>query len=267
MATPPVHDIDAEAFWHDPYPDLAVMRAETPVAFVPQLGAVLFTRRDDIFVCEKNVEVFSSFQPQGLMTRLMGENMMRKDGAAHLAERKQMFPSISPITVRDHWRQQFENHADALLDELAARGGTIDLVRDYAMPVSANALREITGLTNFTPEAMDAASQAMIDGCANYAGDEAVEQRCHRATADIDAAIDERLEVLGDAPDFSMISVLTRAGQALDSVRANIKLTISGGQNEPRDAIAGAAWALLEHPRALAMIRAGEATWRPHCSR
>lgn len=262
MATAPVHEIDAEAFWHDPYPDLAAMRADSPVAHVPQLGAVLFTRRDDIFVCEKNVEVFSSYQPQGLMTQLMGENMMRKDGAAHLAERKQMFPSVSPVTVRDHWRSQFERYADDILDDLAARGGTVDLVRDYAMPVSANALREITGLTNFTPEAMDKASQAMIDGCANYAGDEAVEQRCHSATAAIDSAIEARLEEPGDTTDFSMISVLTRAGQTLDSVRANIKLTISGGQNEPRDAIAGAAWALLEHPHALAMIRAGEASWQ-----
>jgi cytochrome P450 len=43
--------------------------------------------------------------------------------------------------------------------------------------------------------------------------------------------------------------------------RANIKLAISGGQNEPRDAIAGTAWALLTHPDQLAMIGAGNATW------
>ena len=45
------------------------------------------------------------------------------------------------------------------------------------------------------------------------------------------------------------------------STRANIKLAISGGQNEPRDAIAGSAWALLTHPNQLAMIQSGEATW------
>ena len=47
----------------------------------------------------------------------------------------------------------------------------------------------------------------------------------------------------------------------LDSVRANIKLAISGGQNEPRDAIAGAVWALLSHPGQLSMVRDGTATW------
>ncbi|MCB1748234.1 MAG: cytochrome P450 [Gammaproteobacteria bacterium] len=261
MSQPAVIHVALDAFWRDPYPVLAEMRARAPVAFVPELGAVLLTRRDDVFTCEKNVAVFSSWQPGGLMTRLMGENMMRKDGAPHQAERKQMFPSVSPVTVRDHWRERFVAHTSNVLDALA--GTTeIDLVADYAMPVSAHALREITGLVNLTPERMNAVSQAMIDGCANYAGDTEVEARCHAATAEIDAAIDARLGEVEQAPDFGLLSVLSRAGQALDSVRANIKLAISGGQNEPRDAIAGTAWALLTHPEQLAAVRAGRATWQ-----
>ena len=47
-----------------------------------------------------------------------------------------------------------------------------------------------------------------------------------------------------------------------DKVRANIKLTISGGQNEPRDAIAGAIWALLTHPEQLGLVMSGEVSWQ-----
>ena len=43
----------------------------------------------------------------------------------------------------------------------------------------------------------------------------------------------------------------------LENVRHNIKLTISGGQNEPRKAIAGCIWALLTHPQHLAQVGAG----------
>ena len=43
--------------------------------------------------------------------------------------------------------------------------------------------------------------------------------------------------------------------------RANIKLTISGGQNEPRKAIAGTVWALLTHPEQLGAIGRGERSW------
>jgi hypothetical protein len=47
----------------------------------------------------------------------------------------------------------------------------------------------------------------------------------------------------------------------MESVRANIKLAISGGQNEPRDAIAGCIWALLTHPEQLELVRAGKVRW------
>ena len=83
MAEPPVIDIDMDAFWHDPYPTLANLRASAPVAFVPQLDGIVMTRRDDISVWEKRIDVFSSEQPGGLMTRLMGQNMMRHDGEPH----------------------------------------------------------------------------------------------------------------------------------------------------------------------------------------
>jgi len=63
----PHFDIDVASFWADPYPDLARMRRQAPIAFVPQLGSTVFTRRDDIFTQEKRTDVFSSHQPAGLM--------------------------------------------------------------------------------------------------------------------------------------------------------------------------------------------------------
>ena len=62
-------------------------------------------------------------------------------------------------------------------------------------------------------------------------------------------------------PDSSILSVLFAAGQPMESIRANVKLAISGGQNEPRDAISGAVWALLTHPEQLDLVRSGKAKW------
>ncbi|MCF6232119.1 MAG: cytochrome P450 [Rhodobacteraceae bacterium] len=260
MSNAPITDIDLASFTADPYPALAKMRAHAPITYVPQLGATLFTRRDDIHVQEKRIEVFSSQQPQGLMTRLMGENMMRKDGDTHQRERRALFPVLSPRTVQDHWRPIFERAAETIVDDLSPKG-ECDLVRDFALPVSAEALKAITGLTGMTATEMDASSQGMIDGCANYAGDQETEARCHAATALIDAHIDARLSQVRDAPDRSALSVQLAAGLALEAVRANIKLIISGGQNEPRDAIAGTIWALLEHPEQLQKIKDGQASF------
>lgn len=260
MSDAPIYEIDPQAFWVDPYPDLKRMRAIAPVAHVPQLGATLITRRDDIFADEKNVAVFSSDQPQGLMTVLMGQNMMRKDGDAHMAERKAVFPTVSPKTVKQVWTDRFRTRTADILDELADKGAC-DLVADFAMPVSAEALKAITGLTDMPAVEMNRVSQGMIDGCSNYAGDTQVEANCHACTALIDAHIDAMIPVVDANPDHSLLSVQRLAGLGDAQVRANIKLAISGGQNEPRDAIAGAAWALLTHPGQLALVQSGRATW------
>ena len=247
------YTIDPQRFWHDPYPDLAAMQALASVVYVPQLDAALITRRADVFVQEKRVDIFSSRQPEGLMTRLMGENMMRKDGPAHQAERKQIFPSLSPRTVMQVWRLEFERATQAVIDGLQDKQ-EFDLVRNFAMPVSGAALVAITGLRQMTPAQMDQVSQAMIDGCANYCGDPSVERACHVATAQIDAHIALMLQEVTVNPDMSVLSVLRQGGQPLANIQANVKLVISGGQNELRDAIAGTAAAVLMHPDARAYL-------------
>jgi len=260
MSNAPIVHIDPATFHADPYPALANMRAHAPIAYVPELGATLLTRRADIFTNEKLTDVFSSTQPGGLMTRLMGENLMRKDGDRHMAERKAIFPTISPRTVRDVWLAQFNEAATRILDDLAPKGAG-DLVRDYAMPVAAEALRVITGLVNMQNEEMNRTSQGMIDGISNYLGDADVEARCHDCTASIDRHIDAMIPELQKTPNQSLLSVQMQAGLGEAATRANIKLAISGGQNEPRDATAGTIWALLTHPGDLAKIQNGQATW------
>lgn len=260
MSNAPVVHIDPATFHADPYPVLKKMRAETPIAYVPELGATLFTKRDAIFVNEKIIEVFSSTQPGGLMTELMGENLMRKDAAAHGAERKAIFPSVSPRTVKDVWLKQFDEAADHTLDRLVPQGKG-DLVQGYAMEVSAQALKSITGLRNMDWREVDRTSQGMIDGISNYLGDPAVEARCRDCTASIDRHIDAMIPVLTKDPDKSLIAVQLQAGMSDAQMRANVKLAISGGQNEPRDAIVGAIWALLTHPEQLEMVLAGDISW------
>ena len=261
MSNAPVVNIDPSAFWDDPFPTLAGMRATTPICFVPELNATLITRRDDIHTCEKNVAVFSSDQPGGLMNVLMGQNMMRKDGDAHRKERFVYYPAISPNKVKAWWSSVFADLTNMVLDDLIDRGSA-DLVPTYATALSGEALKVITGLTNATFQEINDWSQAMIDGISNYIGAAEPEARCNAATAAIDAAIDERLPELEHTPDMSLLSVMVLSGMPLDQVRANIKLTISGGQNEPRDAIAGAIFALLTHPDQLELVLNGSVTWQ-----
>ncbi len=260
MPNAPIYDIDPKTFWLDPYPDLKNLRENMPVAFVPQLGATLITRRNDIFEVERKIEYFSSDQPDGLMTRLMGQNMMRKDGDAHLKERQAIFPTISPKTVKDVWKAQFEEFTKNILLEIKLQGRA-DMVNDIAKRLSGEALIAITGLRNMSWQEMDRVSQGMIDGCANYSGDKEVETRCHACTASIDRHIDEMMPTFENSPDHSLLFVQMEAGLSPEQISANIKLAISGGQNEPRDVIAGMVWALLTHPDQLEKVIEGQVSW------
>ena len=261
MKNAPTYEIDLPAFTADPYPDLEILRRKAPVAYVPQLDAVLLVLHDDITASEKNTNVFSSDQPAGLMNTLMGQNLMRKDGKTHSNERKILAPTLTPKAVRHSWTSVFQQHCDELLQNLPNERGA-DLVSHFAMPLSAEALKSLTGLTDVDASLLDHWSQSMIDGIANYADDAKIKQACLDATSAIDSAIDRQIDRLNESPDHSLLSLMLDANLVMDSVRANIKLMISGGQNEPRDAIAGTVWALLKHPQQLKLIRTGHATWQ-----
>jgi hypothetical protein len=159
------------------------------------------------------------------------------------------------IAVCDLWSARFEVHAARILDGLiepCSVGGVevADLMSVYAMPVSGEALKSMTGLTDITSADMDGWSQAIIDGISNYTGDPDREARCRDGTAAIDVVIDvvmvEMLPSARRSPGNDLVSVMVESvmvesGMPLEQARANIKLTILGGQNEPRDAIAGEA--------------------------
>ena len=244
MQEKPVFNIDISNFTRNPYPDLQKMRTLNPVCFVPQVNATMICDRESIYECEKNIDVFSSVQPQGLMTILMGQNMMRKDGTDHSKERKAIFKTISPKTTRDHWREKFETIADNTIEKIKdLKCG--DLLTLYAKELSAECLKLVTGLSNMTAAEMDRVSQGMIDGCSNYIGDKDIEEYCNNCTESIDSHIKERVGELNRESDFSMISSMLENNLGADQISANIKLAISGGQNEPRDAIAGCIWAVL----------------------
>ena len=252
-------NINYSDFTNNPYPVFAKLRNSAPISFVPELDAILLTKHSDIFICEKNISVFSSVQPDGLMTKLMGQNMMRKDGEDHKAERRTIFPTVSPKTAQKVWKQKFIDHTKSILESLSDQD-LIDVVNEFAKPVSAQALKSVTGLTNMTWQEMDRVSQGMIDGCANYIRDSSVEKNCYDCTRSIDNHIQERMEQ-GLGSDPSLLSVFASVNEKFETISANIKLAISGGQNEPRDAIAGTIATLLKNRQQLKKILDGEFNW------
>src|SRR5699024_3911754 len=66
-------------------------------------------------------------------------------------------------------------------------------------------------------------------------------------------------------PDDSLLSALVRLPtyqMPVESIRANLKMTIGGGLNEPRDAIGVASWSMMRNQEQLATAPNAASHWR-----
>ncbi|WP_396643716.1 cytochrome P450 [Microbacterium sp.] len=237
--------------YRDPFPIYDRLRAEGGVHWVPSVGRYLITSYDAVHTTEFDQETFSANEEGSLQIRAMGHSMLRRDDPEHYPERKAWQPVLRPGVVKRTWTSVFERNADRYLDEMLAKGPGADIIWDFAAPYAAENLREILGFHNVHQEDLQRWSQTLIDATGNYANDPEVWAKGKRSFDEVDAALDEMLAWHTKNPDHSLISTLLRIPDyemPIEKIRANIKMTIGGGLNEPRDALGVAAWALLEHP-------------------
>ncbi|MGM1029360.1 MAG: cytochrome P450 [Actinomycetota bacterium] len=248
----------------DPFPIYERLRAEGGVHWVPQVGRYLVTSYEAVHETELDQELFSADEEGSLQIRAMGHSMLRRDDPEHYLERKAWQPALRPGVVKREWMSMFERNAQRYLDEMIEKGPGADLIWDFAAPYAAESLREIIGLHNATQQEMQRWSQTLIDATGNYADDPEVWARGKRSFDEVDIALDEMLRWHADNPNASLLSQLLRIpdyAMPIERIRANVKMTIGGGLNEPRDALGVAAWGLLAHPEQRRAVEADPSLW------
>ncbi|QCR20229.1 monooxygenase [Agrococcus sp. SGAir0287] len=266
MPTPPVADwVRIPDLHRDPFPIYERLRDEGGVHWVPAVGRYLITSYEAVHATELDQETFSANEEGSLQIRAMGHSMLRRDDPEHRLERQAWQPTLRPGVVRRVWRGVFERNAARYLDELVAKGpGEADLIWDFAAPFAAENLREMLGFHNVHQTDLQRWSQTLIDATGNYADDPEVWAKGRRSFDEVDAALDEMLAWHAQHPDHSLISQLLRIPDyrmPIERIRANVKMTIGGGLNEPRDALGVAAWALFEHPEQRRIVEADATLW------
>jgi cytochrome P450 len=255
----PIFNPDLASMWQDPYPELKRLRAEAPIVRAAYDNSYVLTRYDDIVSCLMKPEIFSSDQYDGV-TAIQGRGFMRMDGAEQKALRRAVQPTFSPKSAKSFWTERFAKLTEDVLDRIEPQREA-DWIKELAMPIAGEALKLITGITQVSWQEMDSLSQTMIDGVANVEQNKEVWQRCEASTAAIDRYIDEIIPQVKAQPDHSLISSMVNSGQSLEQIRADLKITIGGGQNEPRDVLSGATDTLLSNPEQLQRVKNGDATW------
>ncbi|WP_125611959.1 cytochrome P450 [Specibacter cremeus] len=245
----PVADwVTIDDLFRDPFPIYRRMREEAPVHWVPAVNRYMVTSYDACHTIENDQDVFSANEDGSLMKRAMGHSMLRKDDPEHMVDRQSYGTVLRPKAIKETWLRIFQQNSETYLARLKAAGPGADLVWDYAAPYAAENLRIIMGFHNASQEDMQRWSQTMINGTGNYADDPAVWAASEQSFREVDDAIDEMLPRLRANPDASLLSGLAAMPIPLEAIRANMKMTIGGGLNEPRDVLGVAVWALLDHP-------------------
>ncbi|WP_075201035.1 cytochrome P450 [Leucobacter celer] len=251
--------------YRDPFPIYERLRAEGGVHWVPQVGRYLITSYEAVHETELDQELFSADEQGSLQIRAMGHSMLRRDDPEHYIERKAWQPALRPGAVQRIWKSKFQRNAEHYLEELIAKGPGADLIWDFAAPFAAESLRELIGLHNATQQDLQRWSQTMIDATGNYADDPEVWALGKQSFDEVDLALDEMLAWHAANPNESLLSQLLQIPDyrmPLDRIRANVKMTIGGGLNEPRDALGVAAWALLTHPEQRAAVEHDPSLWQ-----
>ncbi|HEX2247399.1 MAG TPA: cytochrome P450 [Arthrobacter sp.] len=260
----PVADwVDPVQMMADPYPTYERLRTEAPVAWVPALNKYLVTTYAGCHEVEMDQETFSANVSGATMTRALGARpMLRKDDPEHAADRTAVNPTLRPKNIKEAWAPVFERNALQYLEILAAAGPDhADLNRDYAAPVASQNLIDLLGLTDVAVEDVRRWSHDFIAGTGNVLDDPAIWARCEASRQELDAILGELIPYYQRHPDASMTSALANSGLDFDNVAANVKLTISGGMNEPQHMVTNIVWALDRHPGQRAQVLADHSLW------
>jgi cytochrome P450 len=257
--------VDPRAMLRDPFDTYDRLREQGSVVWVPALERYLVTGFAACRAVEADQATFSADVGGGgaTMARALGAKpMLRKDDPEHAVERAPINPGLRAKSIRASWGPRFERNAQIHLDVLRERGPKqAELNRDYAAPVAARNLVDVLGLREATPEQMQRWSHAFIAGIGNLADDPGIWARCDDAQREVDEHLDVLLPHLLRHPDTSLTSALANAGLPEAAVRANVKLTISGGMNEPQHMITNMVWALSRHPEQRDRVLADPSLW------
>jgi len=167
---------DLQSFLRDPYPILARLRAEAPVAFIPRplLGPAYFVSRyDDVLAVLRDDDRFAH-EPgnagqkqrwiQGKLTLGLGDTMIMKDDPDHRRLRGLVHKAFTPARV-EALKARVGVLVSQLLDRLQAKGQG-ELIKDLALPLPITVISELMGI----PEPDRVKFRRLVDGLVDVEG-------------------------------------------------------------------------------------------------
>ncbi len=237
----------------DPHAALAAMRAEAPVAFVPELGAWLVTSREVALEVMRDDEGFTVDDPRFSTGQVVGPSMLSRDGSEHDRHRRPFARPFRLAATREQLGAAVQAEAVGLTDAIGATGGG-DLRLDLAAPLAARVLLTALGLESLSEDEVLGWYAEIVGAVSgiNLGKEPSPEtaQAVERLAAAIIAAADA-----GAAPSLLRDAGSDAAGVSPEEIASNAAVILFGGIESTEGQIAIMFRQLLQSPDQLEELR------------
>lgn len=218
--TPPATDpLLSEAYFHDPAPVLARLRAEDPVHWIAPIGGWMVTRFDDVLQLYSDERVTNdrrAFEhyvpaPEGSYLRWLTEhNFFSAPPEEHARLRRLVAAALTPRAA-SRMEGQIRDVVEQFAAKLRGRTGVVDLVAEFTAPIPNTVISRITGIP---PKEDDEVrfrelAREVISGISPLLDDEGRE-RAENAILELCRWVGELAEERAAHPQEDMISDLLR---------------------------------------------------------
>ena len=255
-----IDDITAARLDHEPQPIHARLRAEAPLAWVPQVGMYVASSHEVARAITADPETWHGLiAPSGLRTH-GGGTVLNANGAEHEELRAMMDPHLRPSAVDGYVAALVRPHAQRLLEQIEDNGEA-DLQAEYFVPVSVRAVGDVMGLDQVSEATLTEWFTALAAGAGNvgvnpdgsWANPEGFEP-ADRAKREMREIVDPLLDEWTERPGHTLISHWLHDGlpdgQTRDRevIYANMNVYLLGALQEPGHLMATTLVGLLRSP-------------------
>jgi cytochrome P450 len=241
----------------DPFPDLARLRAEAPVAHHAATGAWVLTRHADVTAASRDPQTYCS--GKGILLMEIGAEydtpptMMHTDPPAHTRYRKLVQPAFAPSVMRT-LDQVIRDRARRAVAALPA-GEPVDVVADLAVPFPLRVISDLLGIPEDDWPRFFEWSEAAIPGATDWPDERIAELMGEMVSYLLATAAARRADPHDDV--ISLLATVEVDGDTLDDTELAMFLVqlLVAGNETTRNALSGGLVAFSEHPEQWARLR------------
>jgi pimeloyl-[acyl-carrier protein] synthase len=259
--------LDPEVLAH-PYPLYQKLREEKPVYWDPYLSAWIVTRYDNVQQVLHRFNADRTPTPEQLETmgmkdfgpvaQVMVKQMLFMDGAAHMRLRSLASYAFTPARV-EVLRGHIGEIVKQLLDKAAARGGGMDLIDEFAVPLPAVVTAEMLGVPVADYEQLKDWSTTFAEMLGNFQHNPGRIHPVRKAVEGMTVYFREAIAATRKHPREGLIHAFLTAELNGDhfteeEVIANVIVTMVGGQETTTNLIGNGMISLLRHRDQLELL-------------